>query len=224
MTDLKANGKVTRAQLGVSVQTVTADLASSLGLAEAGGVLVSGVSPDGAAARAGIKRGDVIKSLNGEPVHDMNTLRNRVADAGPGSNADLVIVRDGAEKHVTAKLDELDPKRARRGDDSGESDRGPDGDRAALGISVAPLTPELASRLGVPKDAHGLVIQDVDPDGRAGDAGLQAGDVIQEVNRQPVTSVEELRAAVRRSPGKPTLLLISRQGADIFVTVRPANG
>ncbi|HYM23224.1 MAG TPA: Do family serine endopeptidase, partial [Vicinamibacterales bacterium] len=106
MDDLRTKGKVTRSQLGVTVQQVSPDMAANLGLKDATGVIVSAVSPDSAAQRAGLKQGDVIKSFNGKPVHDTNSLRNRVADAGPGSTADLTIVRDGAEKHVTAKLDE----------------------------------------------------------------------------------------------------------------------
>jgi len=224
MTDLRTNGKVTRAQLGVTVQTVSSDLADSLGLKQAQGVIVSSVNPGSAADRAGLKRGDVITSFNGQPVRDMNSLRNRVAEAGPGSTADLAIVRDGSEKHLSAKLEEADPKRLARsrGDDS-ESDSGGEHDRAALGISVAPLTPEVASELRLPKDVHGIVVRDVDPDGRAAEA-IQPGDVIQEINRQKVTSVDDLRAAVRQSSDKPTLLLINRRGADIFVTVKPANG
>src|SRR5215510_1904145 len=103
MTDLRTTGKVTRAQLGVTVQTVSADMATSLGLKQAGGVIVSSVAPGSPADRAGLVRGDVITSLNGQPVHDMNTLRNRVAEAGPGTTAELVIIRNGSEKHVSAK-------------------------------------------------------------------------------------------------------------------------
>ena len=88
-------------------------------------------------------------------------------------------------------------------------------------MSVAPLTPELADRFKLPKDAKGVVVQDVNPDGRAADAGIQPGDVIQEVNRQPVQTVDELRAAVRRNADKPALLLVSREGRNLFVTVRP---
>src|SRR4029079_17671365 len=90
MDDLRTKGKVTRSQLGVTVQQVTPDLASSLGLKETAGVLVSNVTPDSAAEHAGIKRGDVIKSFNGVVVHDTNSLRNRVADAGPRSAAERV--------------------------------------------------------------------------------------------------------------------------------------
>jgi Do/DeqQ family serine protease len=222
MDDLRTNGKVTRAQLGVSVQNVSADMAASLGLKESGGVIVSAVTPGSAADRAGLKRGDVIRSLNGQPVRDMNTLRNRVAETAPNTTADLLIVRDGAEKHVTAKLDELNARSAGGEFDGDESAR--EADKTALGVAVAPLTPDMASRLGIAHDTKGLVVQDVDPDGRAMEAGIRAGDVIQEVNRRPVSSVTDLRAALRQTTDRPALLLINRQGANVFVTVRPANG
>ena len=89
---------------------------------------------------------------------------------------------------------------------------------------MAPLTPELAARAKAPKETRGLFVEDVDPDGRAAAAGLQPGDIIQEVNRQAVTSVDDLRTAVKKSADRPTLMLITRQGRDIFVTVRPSNG
>jgi len=89
---------------------------------------------------------------------------------------------------------------------------------------VAPLTPELAARARVPKDMKGLIVEDVNPDGRAAAAGILEGDVIQEVNRQTVTSIDELKSALKKASDKPTLLLINRQGNDIFVTVKPANG
>ena len=129
----------------------------------------------------------------------------------------VVVVRDGNEKTLTVKLDELSPEKSAR---RGETDATPD-DKAALGVSVAPLTPELADRLKLPKDTKGVVVQEVNPDGRAAGAGLQPGDVIQQVNRQSVETVEDLRTAVRRNADKPALLLISREGRNIFVTVRP---
>jgi S1-C subfamily serine protease len=224
MTDLRTNGKVTRAQLGVTVQSVTPDLAESLGLKQTSGVIVSSVAAGSAADKAGLKRGDVITALNGQPVRDMNTLRNRVADAGPGTTAELAIVRDGAPKQVHVTLQALDGRRASRDGDEGRRDGEGEADRAALGISVAPLTPELRAQLKVGQDARGLVVRDVDPDGRAADAGIRPGDVIQEVNRHAVGSVDELRTAVHQTGDKPALLLINRQGTDLFVTVKPANG
>jgi len=223
MEQLRTKGKVTRAQLGVSVQNVTSDMAANLGLKHPGGVIVGSVTAGSAADRAGLKQGDVITALNGEAVHDFNSLRNRIASAGPGTNADLTIIRDGSERHVTVRLEELSAdKLARRNGDS-ESDS-PSDDKAALGVSVAPLTPDVASELGISKDAHGLVVQDVVPDGRAADAGIQSGDVIEAVNRQPVKTVDDLRTAIRKTTDRPALLLINRKGSEIFVTVRPANG
>jgi len=222
MEQLRTDGRVHRSQLGVTVQPVTSDMAESLGLKDVGGAIVSSVASGSAAERAGIKRGDVIESFNGQPIHDTNTLRNHVADATPGSTVAVVIARDGSEKTLNVKLAEASVSREAR--DRGEG--APD-DKAALGIGVAPLTPELASRAGLGRDAHGVVVQQVNPDGRAADAGIQPGDIILEVNRQPIQSVDDLRAAVRKAAEKPTLLLVRRsdengnEGRDLFVTVRP---
>jgi len=215
---LRKDGKVHRAQLGVTIQPVTSDIAASLGLKDVGGVIISSVTSGSAADRAGLKQGDVIQSFNGESVKDLNSLRNRVADSTPGSSATVAIVRDGAKRDVTVKLDEASVGQSAR---RGESDSTPE-DKSALGVSVAPLTPELANRFNLPRNAKGVVVQDVNPDGRAADAGIQAGDVIEQVNREPVNSVEELRSAVRRTSGRPVLLLVNREGRNIFVTVRPA--
>ena len=220
LDQLKSDGRVRRSQLGVAVQPVTSEMAESLGLKEVGGAIVSSVASGSAAEHAGVKRGDVIRSFNDQPVHDFNALRNRVADVTPGSTASLVVVRDGSEKTLSVKLDEAAVSREARERTENGSD-----DKSALGVAVAPLSPELAARAGLGRDAHGVVVQQVNPDGRAADAGIQAGDIILEVNRQPVTSVDDLRAAVRRASEKPTLLLVRRsagdEGRDLFVTVRP---
>jgi serine protease Do len=214
---LRKDGKVHRSQLGVMIQPVTSDMAASLGLKEVGGVIISSVEPGSAADRAGLKQGDVIQSFNGESVKDFNVLRNRVADTAPGSSATVTIVRDGAKRDVTVKLNEQaagQSVRNREGDSRAE-------DKTALGVSVAPLTPELVTRYSLPRNAKGVVVEDVNPDGRAADAGLQAGDLILQVNRQSVENVEDLRAAVRRSADRPVLLLINREGQNHFLTVRP---
>jgi serine protease Do len=215
---LRKEGKVHRSQLGVTIQPVTSDLASSLGLTEVAGVIISAVTPGSPADRAGLKQGDVIRAFNGENVKDLNSLRNRVAATDPGSSATVSIVRDGSKRDVTVKLDEVSASRSARGRNDAEP--GTD-DKAALGVSVAPLTPELAERYKAPRGAKGLVVEDVNPDGRAADAGIHQGDIIEQVNRQPVTTVEELRTAVRRSADRPVLMLISREGNSLFVTVRP---
>jgi len=218
MTDLRTDGKVRRGQLGVSIQPVTSDLAESLGLKQVGGVIISSVTPGSAADHAGLKRDDIIKSFNGQPVQDINSLRNHVADLGPGASATLTVDRDGKDRDITVKLNEWSSGKASR-DDSASPSSGDD--KAALGISVEPLTADLAQRAGVPRGTRGILVDDVNPDGRAADAGLQPGDVIEEVNRQPVTTVDELRAAVKKSAERPVLLLVNHQGQEHFATVRP---
>jgi len=204
MDDLRKDGRVRRSQLGVEVQPVTSDLAASMGLKHVGGAIISKVTPDSAADRAGLKRGDVIESFNGQAVTDFNSLRNHVAETQPGSNATVGVVRDGAEKTISVKLDE-----AEVGARSSRSAEPASADKGALGI-------------GVERGQKGLVITAVNPDSRAADAGLQEGDVILEVNRQPVQSVEELRAAVRKTTDRPALLLVEREGHSLFFTVKPA--
>ena len=218
MDDLRKDGRVHRAQLGVTIQPVTSDMAESLGLKEVGGAIVSSVAPGSAAERAGVKRGDILKSFNGQPVHDINSLRNRVASANPGSNASLMILRDGSERTLSVKLDEAAVSQEARDEVGGA---GSD-DKAALGVAVAPLTPDMAARAKLPRGARGVIVQQVKPDGRAADAGIERGDIILEVNRQPVETVDDLRSAVRKTAERPTLLLVNRDGRDLYVTVRPS--
>jgi serine protease Do len=197
---------------------MTSDLADSMGLKQVNGVIVSSVSSDSAADRAGMKQGDVIVSFNGAPVQDFNALRNRVADVDPGSTVNVVVLRDGSERTLHVKLDEANPsKSASR--ESSPSDRD---DKAALGITVSPMTPDLAEQAGVPRGTRGVFVENVNPEGRAADAGIQSGDVIEQINRQPVQSIDELRAAVRKSAERPVLLLVNRSGHELFVTVRPS--
>ncbi len=213
---LRKDGTVHRSQLGVTIQPVTSDMAASLGLKEVGGVIIDTVDSGSAADRAGLKQGDVIEAFGGQTVKDLNSLRNRVADTPPGSTTTVTIVRDGAKRDVSVTLREAAASKAA---EKGESDSAATEDTSALGVSVAQLTPELADRLNVPSNAKGVVVQSVNPDGRAAGAGLQPGDIIQQVNRQSVQTVEELRSAVRSGARKPVLLLISRDGRSLFVTV-----
>ncbi len=215
MNQLKNGGKVHRGRLGVGIQEVTSDLAKSFGLEKVRGVLVNSVDPDGPAERAGIRAGDIITAVNGVPVNDTNSLRNHIAGTAPGTEVTLTILRDGREQQVHARLTELPA--GKETSPPGGSDR----HREQLGITVEPLTPELASQLGLRRNTEGVVVTDVDPSGPAAEAGVQPDDVILEVNREPVKSAAELRAALRRSGARPALLLINRDGRSIFIAVRP---
>ena len=216
---LISSGRVRRGQLGVTVQPVTADLAASLGLREARGVIVNQVLPGSAADRAGLRQGDVIVALNGEPVNEPNLLRNRVAGSAPGTEVTLTVVREGREQEMKVTLGEFQDRASaepRRGGDEGDAEGG-----GRLGITASPLTPELAARLRLPEGANGLVVTGVDPGGPAAEAGIRQGDLIIEANRRPVRSVDDLREAIRQSGDRPVLLLVSRGGQTSFIPIRP---
>ncbi len=218
MTQLIKSGKVERGQLGVTAQLLTSDLEQSLGLNNVHGVLVSQVVPGSAADKAGLKAGDVITQLNGKPVEDPNSFRNAIAGTAPGTQVTLTYLRDGHQQQTTATLQELKPEQqpanpAQQQPSSGE-----------LGLQVEPMTPSLAQQLNLPANTQGLAVVRVDPNGPAAEAGIQTGDVIVEVNRQPVKSVADMRSALAKSDGRPALLLINHGGQTLFVTVSPKAG
>lgn len=217
MQQLIKTGAVRRSQLGVTVQGVTSELAQSLGLKEVRGAVVSEVSPDSPAQKAGIERGDVILTFNGEPVTDSNWLRNHVANTRPGTTATLTINRSGREEQKQVVLAE------RPGTKLASNDGGGSGEGGRFGMTVAPLTPDTAQELGV-KAKHGLVVQEVAPASPASDAGIQSGDVIVEVNRQPVNNAEQFRAAVNAHPDRPALLLVNREGRNLFLALSAKRG
>ncbi|MDQ5836539.1 MAG: DegQ family serine endoprotease [Acidobacteriota bacterium] len=219
MTQLIKNGRVHRGMIGVGIQKVTADIAQSLGLKEVRGALVSEVQPGSPAASAGVRRGDVIVAFNGQPVADDNSLRNMVARTQPGSPVTFAVVRDGRELQLRATLAEL-PVEKTKGDDAAAGAGAGANESGKLGVAVEPLTPELAARAELARDTRGLVVRSVEPEGPAADAGIRAGDIIQEVNRQPVGTREELRAALERSGTRPVLVLVTRPGqGTVFLTV-----
>jgi Do/DeqQ family serine protease len=215
MDQLIANGRVHRGLLGVTVQGVTNDLAAGLGLSKAEGALVSDVTPGGAAEKAGVRRGDVIMSYQGRPVVDTNAFRNEIAATKPGSTITLQVMRDGRTSDVKATLEERPTDRSARGEDEGES-------RSAgkFGLTVEPLTPQIARQLDLDRNVQGVVITDVDPSGAAASAGLREGDVIQQVNGKPMRTTEELRSALSAVGDKPAVLLIARGNQTVFVPLR----
>ena len=218
MDQLMKTGKVRRGMLGVTIQTVTADVAANLGLPAARGAIVSSVAPGSPAQAAGLKRGDVIVALNDQPVVDSNALRNQVASTAPGSNVSLTLLRDGRDTKVQLKLAELP---ARVPDGGAEGSVPGAAHTGRFGLTLEPLTPDLAPRLGLEANEQGLVVTRVDPAGSASEAGVRQGDVIQEVNRQPVRTVQEFNAATQRSGARPVLVLLNRRGNVIYLTLRP---
>jgi Do/DeqQ family serine protease len=218
MDQLVKGGQVRRGKLGVTIQPVSVEIAANLGLQEARGVIVNGVEEGGPAAAAGIRRGDVIVAFNGTVVSDDNSLRNLVASTPPGSEVTITVVRDGGEQRLRAKLGELTADAARNITPPGEGDAGKPG---KSGMTVAPLTPDLAARLGLPRDMQGMAVTDVESFSPAAESGLQVGDVIMEINRQPVRTAEELQRALEGAGQRPALVLLNRRGNSFFITLRP---
>jgi Do/DeqQ family serine protease len=213
---LVGKGKVQRGMIGVGIQQVTSDLAQSLGMQAARGIVVNSVTAGGPAQKAGLKAGDVILQLYGKDVSDTNEFRNQIAATAPGAEVTLSVWRNGAQQQIRVRLGELTPENAAARQQSGAGTGGAGG---RLGITVEPLTPDMAAQLRLRRGTQGMVVTEVDPAGPAGQAGIQAGDVIQEVNRQPVRTVEDVRTALQRSGERPPLMLINRGGQTVFVSV-----
>ena len=221
LEQLLKDGKVRRGFLGVNIQTIDTDTAKALGMDDTRGVLVGGVQSGGPADKAGIKVGDIITAVNGEKVEDGNALRNRVAAAAPGSEVKLSLLRKSGNEEVSVTLGELNSETGTPQDPSQPSANGNSSPSSGkLGLSLQPLTPQTAKELGV-DGAGGLVVTAVDGNGPAAAAGITRGDVVLEVNRQPVSSLEAVSAALNSAGDRPVLLLISRRGQTFFATVKP---
>jgi len=225
MDHLIRSGKVTRGNLeGVSIQDVTPDLAAGFNLPDQKGALVADVLSDSAAQKAGLKSGDVITGFNGKDVSDAHALQLLVAESLPGSSATIKLVRDGVEKTVEVTLTEM------RGDMAPEETSpdnlaSPDQTRtdALDGVTVADLQPSVRAQLNVPADIKGALVYDVDPDSNAADAGLQRGNLILEINHQPVRVAADAVRLGRQAKGGVILLKIWRREGSFagtqFITV-----
>ena len=219
MDQLLKTGKVRRGMLGVTIQGIDADLAASLNLPAARGAIVTSVSAGGPAERAGIKRGDVITAINNQGVADNNAARNEIAKLAPGSNATVTVVRNGREQNMQVTLAELPDNKQSSADDN-SSEQGATGGTERFGLTLQPLTSDAAQRVGLDADDQGLLVTRVDPSSNAAIAGIRQGDLIQEVNRQPVKTVTEFTAAMQRSGAKPALVLVKRRNAVIYLTLK----
>jgi len=200
MDQLISGGTVRRAKLGVTVQGITADLASSLGLASAQGALVSHVEEGSAASRAGLKQGDVITHYNGKSVADNNQLRNAVASTKPGATVPVQILRNGRSETLQATVGELAARKSRLDAPSEAKGEG------QYGMSVK-------------SSPNGLLVTQLDPSGIAAESGVREGDVIEKANGKTIKTVEDLKSALDRKDGKASLVLINREGTALFLTL-----
>jgi serine protease Do len=226
LPQLREKGKVTRGYLGVQVSDLSPDLSQAFGLpVNTKGALVQNVVPRGPAAKGGVQAGDLVVSLNGKPVESSGELTRSIALVPPGETVNLVVLRKGGEKK------QLSFKVAQRPEDEGVATKGEgedEGNASAnkspkLGVSLAAIPPEMARQLGVAPD-EGVVVADVVEGGPAQRAGVRQGDVILEVNRQPVKKIEDVSSAVAKmKEGEMALLRVRRGDSAIYVAV-PVGG
>ncbi len=220
MDQLIKDGKVRRGMLGIGIQTPTEELAKGLDLQNAEGVLIGSVKAGSAAEKAGLKRYDLITAINGEKMVDSNVLRNKVAGTAPGTEIKVTVLRDGKEMEFTATLDELKTSDQERGgrnpDEKGPS---PEKESGKLGLSLQPVTPEIAKQLNLDSDNEGMVVTAVEQGGPAAEAGIARGDVILEINRKAVNSIEEVKSTLDSLGSKPIVLLVNRRGQTTLITI-----
>jgi len=214
LPQLRDTGHVVRGYLGVQIQDVDEDLAKSLKVKEAHGAVVSDVTTGSPAEKAGLKPGDVVVALDGQPITDASDLSRHVAGEGPDTKVAMDVLRDGSEKTLHATLGRF-PDEVEATADAGGAEHG------YLGVSVQTLTPDLAQSLGIPTDTRGAVVVGVEPGGRADSAGIRERDVIVSIDGTPVTDAGSLQAAVEQARSAGLMRLRVRRGNGYrFVVVK----
>ncbi len=214
-------GKVTRGVIGVSIGDVPADTLAEFGLRDRRGALVQSVTPSQPAAKAGMEPGDVIIEFNGKPIRKRDELVSAVVGTRPGTTVPVKVLRDKQERTLNVTVDELDLEQE-TGRQSRRNDITPgDEETHGFGLTLSPLTADVARRLRLPADVNGVLVSDVDPTSTAARAGISRGDVILQVNRRPVGTPQEASRALDAVPsGGTAFLLVMRNGQQTFVTVR----
>lgn len=194
-------GKVRYGYLGVYIQDLTEELAQSFGLKEAKGVLISEVLPDSAAGKSGVQKGDVVLRYNGQEVTDTYQFRRLVGNTGVGKTVEMVVLRDGKRKTLSVTIGEQKEQQVAAT---------PKEEIDNWGLKVQELTSELGGRLGAPEDAQGVVVSEIEPGSPADNAGVRQGDLIIEIERQPVKGTENYRTLITQFKNKDAVLLTLR--------------
>lgn len=213
---LVSTGKVVRGFLGVGIQAVTTDLADSFKLDQSKGALVTNVVPGSPADKAGLKRGDVIVEYQGKPVLDPRSLQHHVIRTTIGTEVKMVVIRDGQKHTLKAEIREQD--KAVQVAQAGQmgTTEGP-----LAGVAVQNLNPGMAEQLGMEENVNGVVVMDVAPGSYAARAGLVQGDVISEINRNPVRSEEDFRKVTSSLKDKSSALIFIHRGQGaLYLTVK----
>jgi serine protease Do len=217
MDQILKHGKVIRGYIGVGIQEVTPDLGKAFHVPPEKGALVGNVDNESPGAKAGLQRGDVIEELDGQPVNGPNDLRLKVGTMAPGTTVHLKVNRSGDTRDVSLTLGEAPTGKTANNNNGGSSENS-----AMRGVQVDELTGDIRQQLGLGSDVKGVVVTEVADGSAAAEAGLQRGDVIEQVNRQPVNSVSDYQHLIGQAGKQPVILLVNRGGATTFVVVQPS--
>jgi serine protease Do len=224
---LREHGKVERGWLGVQIQEVTPEIAKGLGLPKAEGALIADVTPDSPAAKAGLKQGDVILSFNGHEVAKVRDLPIVVAQTPVGDKAKVEVFRSGKDENLAVAIGKM-PENPQVAENQQQGDQQDAGNSAtALGLKLAPLTGELRQRAGVPKSVKGVVVTGIEDSSPLAQLGIQPGDVIVQVNQQPVTTPQQAESKLKEAQSganKNVLLLINRHGTNQYLALSMSKG
>jgi serine protease Do len=220
MNSLVKSGKVVRGWLGVSIQDINQELAKQFGVKNTDGALVSEIVPDSPASQAKLMSGDIITKFDGKVIENTSTLRNIVAATPIGKTVQLEVLRDKKTVTISVKITEQPKDIAEAGTEGSVTGEGKD--NALAGLEVRNLTPEIARQLGLSDPTVGVVITELDPSSAAAEADLNRGDVILEINRMRIKTVQDFKKA-SASLGKKdsALLFINRRGNKVFVVIKP---
>ncbi len=229
MDQIIKTGKVSRGYMGVTLAPLSAEVASKLGLEHVEGALVNSVQAGGPGSKGGLQQWDVITKIDGKPVRDYNTATLMVTEHSPGSTVTLDIIRDGKAQELHVTLGQR-PSGVDWGTDRNPKDENsPEGNQngaeggSARGMKVQPLTPDVAQQLQLPPNVKGVVVEDVDPSSPAADAGIGQGDVVTQIERQPVNSIADFNRLMKQNDGKAILVAINRGGTPALLVVQPGK-
>jgi serine protease Do len=224
MQSLREKGRVVRGYIGTSVQTLTPELAEAMKLkGELTGALVGEVVPKSPSEKAGMKTGDVITSVNGKKVSDARELRLMIGSMAPGTKVQIEVNREGQKKMFDVELAEMPAGAAEQAPEAApEESAQPEKTTVFGGVAVADITDDIRSALNLSKDIQGAVIAQIDADSPAAKSGLREGDVIQEVNKQPVKNAKDLVVISKKlKPTEKILMRVYSQGRSGYVALEP---
>lgn len=223
VNQLEAHGKVARGWLGVAIQSITPDIASSLGIKQPKGAIVASIVAGGPAAKAGFQQGDIVIAINGKEVEDNRDLTRRVAALPAGTRAAFTVLRQGSPKTLTAQIGQRKDQQvasaapALSGGEGAASTTG-----EAMGLGLAAVTPEIRRTYNLDGNVEGVLITRVDPNSDAADKGLQPGDILMSISNRSVRTPQDVQKTIAEAHAqgrKSVLVLVSGSNGPRYVAV-----